>query len=229
MTMAGNGDPDAQAGCAIHLYAANRSMVDRYFYNADGEMLIVPQQGRVALRHRARPDRGRAAGDRRDPARRALPGRAAGRRGARLCLRELRRPVPPARSRADRLQRPGQPARFPDAGRGVRGPRRQRSNWSPSSWAICGRAEIDHSPLDVVAWHGNYAPYKYDLRRFNTIGSISFDHPDPSIFLVLTSPSATRPASTTSTSSSSRRAGWSPRTPSARPGSTATSRASSWA
>jgi homogentisate 1,2-dioxygenase len=49
--------------------------------------------------------------------------------------------------------------------------------------------ETDHSPLDVVAWHGNYAPYKYDLRRFNTIGSISFDHPDPSIFTVLTSPS----------------------------------------
>ncbi|MEO6065593.1 MAG: homogentisate 1,2-dioxygenase domain-containing protein, partial [Lysobacterales bacterium] len=53
------------------------------------------------------------------------------------------------------------------------------------------RAEMDHSPLDVVAWHGNYAPYRYDLRRFNTIGSISFDHPDPSIFTVLTSPSDT--------------------------------------
>ncbi len=53
------------------------------------------------------------------------------------------------------------------------------------------RADIDHSPLDVVAWHGNYAPYRYDLRRFNTIGSISFDHPDPSIFTVLTSPSDT--------------------------------------
>jgi homogentisate 1,2-dioxygenase len=52
-------------------------------------------------------------------------------------------------------------------------------------------AAIDHSPLDVVAWHGNYAPYKYDLSRFNTIGSISFDHPDPSIFTVLTSPSDT--------------------------------------
>ena len=52
-------------------------------------------------------------------------------------------------------------------------------------------AEMDHSPLDVVAWHGNYAPYKYDLRRFNTIGSISFDHPDPSIFLVLQSVSDT--------------------------------------
>ena len=53
------------------------------------------------------------------------------------------------------------------------------------------RAPIGHSPLDVVGWHGNYAPYRYDLRRFNTIGSISFDHPDPSIFTVLTSPSDT--------------------------------------
>ena len=52
-------------------------------------------------------------------------------------------------------------------------------------------AAIDHSPLDVVGWHGNYAPYKYDLRRFNAIGSISFDHPDPSIFLVLQAPSDT--------------------------------------
>jgi homogentisate 1,2-dioxygenase len=52
-------------------------------------------------------------------------------------------------------------------------------------------AQMDHSPLDVVAWHGNYAPYKYDLRRFNAIGSISYDHPDPSIFLVLHSPSDT--------------------------------------
>ncbi len=52
-------------------------------------------------------------------------------------------------------------------------------------------ARMDHSPLDVVAWHGNHAPYKYDLRRFNTMGSISFDHPDPSIFTVLHSPSET--------------------------------------
>jgi homogentisate 1,2-dioxygenase len=50
---------------------------------------------------------------------------------------------------------------------------------------------MEHSPLDVVAWHGNHVPYKYDLRRFNTIGSISYDHPDPSIFLVLQSPSDT--------------------------------------
>ena len=87
---------------------------------------------------------------------------------------------------------------------------------------ISGRRRIDHSPLDVVAWHGNYAPYKYDLRRFNAINTVSFDHPDPSIFTVLTSPSETRRAPPTSTSSSSRRAGWWPSTPSGRPGSTAT-------
>jgi len=59
---------------------------------------------------------------------------------------------------------------------------------------FCGNlwsAKIGHSPLDVVAWHGNYAPYKYDLRNFNTIGSISYDHPDPSIFLVLQAQSDT--------------------------------------
>jgi homogentisate 1,2-dioxygenase len=50
--------------------------------------------------------------------------------------------------------------------------------------------QLSHSPLNVVAWHGNSVPYKYDLRRFNTIGTVSYDHPDPSIFTVLTSPSA---------------------------------------
>ena len=60
---------------------------------------------------------------------------------------------------------------------------------SSNSPAIFGPAELDHSPLDVVAWHGNYAPYKYNLARFNTLGTVSFDHPDPSIFTVLTAPS----------------------------------------
>jgi homogentisate 1,2-dioxygenase len=64
------------------------------------------------------------------------------------------------------------------------------ANWSKNLRANCG-ALPDHSPLDVVAWHGNLTPYRYDLRRFNTVGSISFDHPDPSIFTVLTSPSDT--------------------------------------
>ena len=67
------------------------------------------------------------------------------------------------------------------------------NSW-PGSWGTLWSRALEHSPLDVVAWHGNYVPYKYDLRRFNTIGSISFDHPDPSIFLVLQSHSDT-PAS----------------------------------
>lgn len=53
------------------------------------------------------------------------------------------------------------------------------------------RTQLSYSPLDVVAWHGNYAPYKYDLRRYNAVGSISYDHPDPSIFAVMSAPSET--------------------------------------
>ena len=68
--------------------------------------------------------------------------------------------------------------------------------WGGTLWV----AEIDHSPLDVVAWHGNYAPYKYDLRRFSPVGPILFDHADPSIFTVLTSPVRDARAPPTSTS-----------------------------
>ena len=46
------------------------------------------------------------------------------------------------------------------------------------------------SPFNVVAWHGNYTPYKYDLSKFCPMNAVAFDHPDPSIFTVLTCPSA---------------------------------------
>ena len=59
--------------------------------------------------------------------------------------------------------------------------------WGGSLWVT----ELAHSPLDVVAWHGNYAPYKYDLRRYSPVGPVLYDHADPSIFTVLTSPSET--------------------------------------
>jgi len=101
----------------------------------------------------------------------------------------------------------GAPLRLPDLGPiGSNGLANPRDFLSPQAWyedregkfqliaKFMGNlwsADIDHSPLDVVAWHGNYAPYKYDLRRFNVIGSISYDHPDPSIFLVLQSQSDT--------------------------------------
>ena len=208
VTMAGNGDPHAQTGAAAHVYAANRSMQRRAFYNADGEMLIVPQLGR----QRFVTELGMIDAEPQEIVviprgvrfRVELPDGS----GARLRLRELRRRLPPARPRPDRLERPRQSARLPDAGRRLRRRRRRRTSWSPSSWATCGRREMDHSPLDVVAWHGNYAPYKYDLRRFNAIGSISYDHPDPSIFLVLHSASDTPGVEQHRLRRSSRRACW---------------------
>jgi homogentisate 1,2-dioxygenase len=82
------------------------------------------------------------------------------------------------------------------------------------------QSTLDHSPFDVVAWHGNLAPYRYDLTRFNTINTVSFDHPDPSIFTVLTSPTA-HAGTANCDFVIFPRAGWWPRTPSARHGSTA--------
>jgi homogentisate 1,2-dioxygenase len=107
---------------------------------------------------------------------------------ARLCLRELWRGVQAAGPGADRLERPGQSARLRNPGRRLRGrraPTQVIQKFQGGLWA----SQWDHSPLDVVAWHGNLAPCKYDLSRFNTINTVSFDHPDPSIFTVLTSPS----------------------------------------
>ncbi len=122
VTMAGNGDPAAMSGCAIHVYAANRSMTDRFFYDADGELLIVPQQGRLRLCT----ELGRLDVEPQEiavhSARPALSRRAPGWRSGRLRLRKLRRASAPARSGADRIERPGQPARFPRSARMVRGP-----------------------------------------------------------------------------------------------------------
>ncbi len=128
VTMAGNGDPAAMTGCAIHLYAANRSMTDRFFYDADGELLIVPQQGRL----RIATELGRldvapqeiAVIPRGIRFRVELPD-ANPEPGARLRLRELRRAAAAARPGRHRLERARQPARLPDAARVVRGPRRR--------------------------------------------------------------------------------------------------------
>ena len=191
VTMGGNGGPEAQAGCGIHIYAANRSMSDRFFSNADGELLIVPQQGRLRLAT----EMGLVDVEPQEIAviprgvrfRAELPGW----QRARLRVRELRRAVQAARPRADRLERPRQSratsSRRSPAYEDREGTFELVAKFLGNLWS----AELDHSPLDVVAWHGNYAPYKYDLRRFNAIGSISYDHPDPSIFLVLQSPSDT--------------------------------------
>jgi homogentisate 1,2-dioxygenase len=190
VTMAGNGSPDLFAGFAIHLYAANRSMSDRFFYDADGELLIVPQQGSLHILT----ELGRLDVAPQEIA--VIP------RGVRFRVE-----LPEGAARGYVCENYGAPLRLPDLGViGSNGLANPRDFLTPHAWFEDrdGRFELvakfqgnlwtaamDHSPLDVVAWHGNYAPYKYDLRRFNTIGSISYDHPDPSIFLVLQAPSDT--------------------------------------
>jgi homogentisate 1,2-dioxygenase len=190
VTMAGNGSPESMNGCAIHLYAANRSMTDRFFYSADGELLIVPQQGRLEIAT----ELGTLDLEPQEIA--VIP------RGVRFQVR-----LPDGEARGYICENFGALLRLPDLGpigsNGLANPRdfltpiaryEEREGDFTLVAKFCGnlwRAKIGHSPLDVVAWHGNYAPYKYDLRHFNTIGSISYDHPDPSIFLVLQSPSDT--------------------------------------
>jgi homogentisate 1,2-dioxygenase len=190
ITMAGNGSADAMSGCAIHLYAANRSMEGRFFYSADGELLIVPQQGRLRLAT----ELGLLDIEPQEIA--VIP------RGCRFRVE-----LPDGTARGYICENFGHLFRLPDLGPiGSNGLANPRDFLTPAAWyedvegrfelvtKLQGRlwtAQIGHSPLDVVAWHGNYAPYKYDLRRFNTIGSISYDHPDPSIFLVLQAPSDT--------------------------------------
>lgn len=190
ITIAGNGDTGTQTGIGIHIYAANRSMKDRYFYNAEGEMLILPQQGSLHVKT----EMGNL--DVKPGELVVLP------RGVRFAVE-----LPEGTSRGYICENYGATFRLPELGpigsNGLANPRdfltpvaayddkegrfELVAKFNGQLWA----AEINHSPLDVVAWHGNYAPYKYDLSLFNTINTVSFDHPDPSIFTVLTSPSDT--------------------------------------
>jgi homogentisate 1,2-dioxygenase len=186
-TMAGNGSAEAMSGCAIHVYAANRSM-QRFFYSADGELLVVPQEGRLAIAT----ELGLIELEPQEIA--VIP------RGVRF-----RVTLPDGQARGYVCENFGTAFRLPDMGPiGSNGLANSRDFLTPHAayediegdcelvakfGGHLWRTTLDHSPLDVVAWHGNYAPYKYDLRRFNVIGSISYDHPDPSIFLVLQAPS----------------------------------------
>ena len=189
-TMAGNGGSWAGTGMGVHMYAANKDMDGRYFYDADGELLIVPQQGRL----RIATELGVLEVEPQEIA--LIP------RGLRFSVS-----LPDGEARGYVCENFGAMFRLPDLGPiGSNGLANPRDFLAPvAAWedregdfelvakfqGSLWRADIGHSPLDVVAWHGNYAPSKYDLRRFNTIGSISYDHPDPSIFLVLHSPSDT--------------------------------------
>jgi homogentisate 1,2-dioxygenase len=186
-TIGTSGDASGRGGIAIHLYRATSSMTDRVFYDADGELLIVPQHGRLLLRTEFGPIEA-GPGEivvipRGVKFRAELPdGRAGGyvceNYGALFRLPELG-PIG-----ANGLANPGD-FLHPGAAYEDRDGRVELvAKFEGHLWATT----LDHSPLDVVAWRGNYLPYKYDLARFNTIGTVSFDHPDPSIFTVLTSP-----------------------------------------
>jgi homogentisate 1,2-dioxygenase len=188
-TLGGNGSPALGAGAVVHIYAANRSMVDTAFSNSDGELVIVPQQGAL----RVVTELGVLEVGPGDIA--IIP------RGVRIRV-EL-----DGEARGYVGENYGAPFRLPELGpigsNGLANPRdflapvaayedvdrptKLIQKFQGGLWATT----IDHSPFDVVAWHGNYTPYKYDLARFNTINTVSFDHPDPSIFTVLTSASDT--------------------------------------
>ncbi|WP_030968295.1 homogentisate 1,2-dioxygenase [Streptomyces sp. NRRL S-1824] len=189
-TLGGNGDVTQRTGMAVHLYHANTAMTDRVFSDSDGELLIVPERGGLLLRTELgllRADPGHIA---------LIP------RGVRFRVELL-----DDSARGYVCENYGQPFALPDLGPiGANGLANARDFLAPVAAyededrpvqvinKFCGSlwsATYDHSPLDVVAWHGNHTPYVYDLHRFNVIGSISYDHPDPSIFTVLTSPSDT--------------------------------------
>jgi homogentisate 1,2-dioxygenase len=197
-TMAANGDAEMRAGVAAHVYLANRSMTRRAFVNADGEMLLVPQQGRLLLTTEmgvleVKP--GEIAVMPRGVAFKvALPDSDAGRGpsrgyicenyGAHFRLPELGPIGSNGLANARDFQAPVAAYEHDEVGDGGY---EVVKKFGGHFW----RAPMKQSPFNVVAWHGNLAPVKYDTVNFMTIGSISFDHPDPSIFTVLTSPSDT--------------------------------------
>ena len=194
-TLAANGDVDAQSGIAAHVYLASRSMQRRAFVNADGEMLFVPQQGRIVLTTEM------GVLD-------VKPGEiAVVPRGVVFKVGLPDSDAGAGPSRGYLCENYGAQFRLPELGPiGSNGLANARDFLAPVAAfeseaggyelikKFGGRfwqAPMKQSPFNVVAWHGNLAPVKYDTANFMTIGSISFDHPDPSIFTVLTSPSDT--------------------------------------
>jgi homogentisate 1,2-dioxygenase len=190
VTVGGNGDVLRREGIGIHWYAANHPMDNRVFSSSDGEFLIVPQHGSLLLRTEL-------------GLMRAEPGEVA------LIPRGIRFRVelPDGTASGYVCENYGQPFQLPELGPiGANGLANARDFRAPVAAYEDREEEIEvvnkfggnlwaavygHSPLDVVAWHGSHVPYVYDLRRFNVLGSLSYDHPDPSIFTVLTSPSDT--------------------------------------
>ncbi len=190
-TYAMNGSPFNHSGCALHLYSFNRSMDRKHLYNADGEMMIVPESGDLLIRT----ELGILEVSPQWIA--VIP------RGMKFRV-DLAEGCTSARGYV--CENFGTPFQLPELGPiGANGLANPSDFEIPhASYEDCSgehllfaryqgslwRTTLEGSPLDTVAWRGNYTPYRYDLRRFNTINTVSFDHPDPSIFTVLTSPSA---------------------------------------
>ncbi len=189
-TMTTAGDAGTQAGMGAHVYLVTQSMVREYFYNADGELLFVPQQGRLRLWTEfgiIDIEPGECA---------VIP------RGVKLRVELIDGPA-----RGYLCENYGGaftlPERGPIGANCLANPRDfltpeaayedldEAGRMYVKSGGTLWASALAHSPLDVVAWHGNYAPYKYDLRRYSPVGPVLFDHADPSIFTVLTSPSET--------------------------------------
>ena len=180
--------PEELEGCAVHVYRATKPMEARVFVDADGELMLIPQHGAIDVQT----ELGRLH---------VAPGAiAVVPRGVKFRVNPIE-----GEARGYVAENYGAPFRLPDLGPiGANGLANPRDFETPVAWfedsdeqvdvvqkslGNLWHTTLDHSPLDVVAWHGNYAPYRYDLSRFNAMGTVSFDHPDPSIFTVLTSPS----------------------------------------
>jgi len=190
-TVCGNGSSHEQKGIHIHLYSFNQPMGSRYMMNADGDFVFVPQAGSIQVKTEL-------------GILEAEPGEIV------MVPRGMKFQVNPLGSAACSGyvgENFGHPFHLPELGPlGANSLAHRRHFLTPvaafedkeGSFELVGKfngelwaAEMDHSPLDIVAWHGNYVPFKYDLRKFNTVNTVSFDHPDPSIFTVLTSGSDT--------------------------------------
>lgn len=189
-TWVGHGSPSSQNGAAVHLYAATKSMAKEVFYNSDAEMMFVPQDGGLILET----EMGVLSIE---PSYIAVIPRGV---KFRVLLKDKK-------ARGYLTENFGQPLCLPELGPiGANGLANHRDFEHPVAkyfnksdefkiivkyrghfWSC----QTDHDPLNVVAWHGNYSPYRYNLKHFNTLGSISYDHPDPSIFTVLTSQTST--------------------------------------
>jgi homogentisate 1,2-dioxygenase len=190
ITIAGAGDPSLKSGIAIHIYSANQSMQDKAFYNSDGDFLIVPQEGRLDIRT----EFGMLE---------VFPGE--------ICVIQrgmlFQVSLPDGPSRGYILEVYNDHFKLPDLGPiGANGLANPRDFLYPTATYEDRQCDFrvvakflgqlfertqNHSPFNVVAWHGNYAPYKYDLDKFCPMNAVLFDHPDPSIFTVLTCPSTT--------------------------------------